>query len=262
MNKKVAIVKDKNIPKAVRKAVKQVGLPKVRGKRVLVKPNCNSPDPYPGTTNPAVVVEVVRICEEAGAKAIIVGDKSSVFWPHYSTRRVMKVIGLWGALKKTSAKIMPFDKGEWVKVKPKKANHWPRGFKIPKILTEVETIISVPVIHTHGMAGVSLSLKNSVGLIDGWSRKKMHLGRHLQEKVAEINLAYEVDLVVLDGSKAFISGGPAHGELVEPNTIVAARQRVQADITAYQLLVKWGASLPESAELHPQIAYALKIGLK
>lgn len=261
MNDKVAIVKNPDVKKAVRMAVSQIGLPRIKGKKVLIKPNCNSPDKYPGTTNHEVVVEVVRLCQEAGASEIIIGDKSSVFWRE-STEQVMKVIGLWEALEATQAKILPFDKEKWVRVKPKTATHWKNGFKIPKILTEADSIISVPVIHTHGITGISLSLKNSVGVIDGWSRKRMHFAPGIQMKVAEINLAYEVDLVVLDGTKAFISGGPDKGELVEPNTVVVSKNRVQADIAAYKLLVEWGADLPMPPESHPQIAHAIKIGIK
>ncbi len=262
MVKEVAIVQNANIPRAVREVVSKVGLPKVKGKRVLIKPNCNSPDKFPGTTNPAVVVEVIKLCQEAGAKEVVVGDKSSIFWPHCRTPKVMKVIGLWDAALATGAKILPFDEGEWVRVKPEKAAHWPQGFRVPKILTEAEVIISVPVIHTHGMAGVSLSLKNSVGLLPAIDRMKMHLARDFQQKIAEINLAYEVGLVVLDGSKAFVDQGPNKGTVVQPNTIVASHSRVQADLAAYQLLVDWGAKLPLPPESHPQIAQALKIGVE
>lgn len=257
---KVAIAKNKDIKKAVREVVGKVGLPRVKGKKVLIKPNCNSPDKYPGTTNPEVVVEVIKLCQEAGAKEIIVGDKSSVFWLD-STESVMKKIGLWQAVEKTGAKILPFDKDKWVEVRPEGALHW-RRFKVPKTLTEAEVIISVPVIHTHRITNISLSLKNSVGILDGWNRKVMHLAGDIQEKVAELNLAYKVDLVVLDGTRAFISGGPDKGEMVEPNIIVASRSRVRADIAAYKLLVKWGAKLPLPPESHPQIAHAIKMGIE
>jgi len=261
MTGKVIVVKNSDIKKAVREAVRKVGLPRVRGKKVLIKPNCNSPDKFPGTTNPEVVIQLIKLCQEAGAKDITVGDKSSVFWRE-STEEVMRFIGLWDAVQETGAKILPFDKKEWIHVKPEKATHWKRGFKIPKILAEAEIVISVPVIHTHSITGISLSLKNSVGILDGWSRRKMHFTPGIQEKIAELNLAYEVDLVVLDGTKAFISGGPDTGELVESNTIIASKSRVQADITAYRLLVDWGADLPLSPESHPQIAHAIKIGVK
>jgi len=174
----------------------------------------------------------------------------------------MKIIGLLAALEKTSAKIMPFDKDEWVQVRPEKSTYWKNGFKIPKCLTQTEIIISVPVIHTHSITGVSLSLKNSVGFLDSWSRKKMHFFGHIQERVAELNLVYQVDLVVLDGTRAFISGGPSRGELVEPMTLVVSKSRVQADIAAYQLLIDWGAKLPLPPERHPQIAHAMEIGIK
>jgi uncharacterized protein (DUF362 family) len=261
MTLQVAIVKNSDIKKAVQEAVEKIGLPQVKGKRVLIKPNCNSPDKFPGTTNPEVVVEIIKLCQKAGAREIIIGDKSSVFWRE-STEKVMKAIGLWQAVEKTKAKILPFDKDEWLRVKPGKASHWKLGFKIPKVLTEAEVIVSVPVIHTHRITKISLSLKNSVGVIDGLSRKLMHVNPNIQKKIAEINLAYEVDLVVMDGTKAFISGGPDKGDLVEPNTIVASRSRVQADIASYKLLVEWGADLPLPPESHPQITRAIEIGIK
>lgn len=90
----------------------------------------------------------------------------------------------------------------------------------------------------------------------------MHISRNLQEKIAELNLAYEVDLVVLDGSRVFISGGPDKGELAEPQTTVASKSRVQADIAAYKLLVDWGANLSLPPENHLQIKHAIKIGVK
>ena len=261
MAQKAAIVKNSDIKKAVREAVQKVGLPNVRDKRVFIKPNCNSPDKFPGTTNPEVVVEVIKLCQEKQPKEIIIGDKSSIFW-FENTEKTMRVIGLWDVVQRTGAKIFPFDKSKWIRVTPEKATHWKKGFKIPKILTEVDLIISIPVIHTHRITGISLSLKNSVGILDGWHRKIMHLSRDIQEKIAELNLAYEADLVVLDGSKAFISGGPSSGEEVQPDTIVASRSRVQADIIAYKLLVDWGADLPLPPQSHPQIARAIEIGVK
>lgn len=257
---RVAIVKNRDISRATREAVERIGLPKVKGKKVLIKPNCNSPDKYPGTTNPEVVVQVVRLCQKAGAREVIVGDKSSIFWLK-STEKVMKAIGLWQAVEKTGAKILSFDQDEWVEVKPKKALHW-KAFRIPKVVTQAEVIISVPVIHTHRITNISLSLKNSVGILDGWNRKVMHLAGDIQEKIAELNLVYEVDLAVLDGSRVFISGGPDKGEMVEPQTIVASESRVQADIAAYKLLTKWGAKLPQPPQSHPQIAHASKMGIK
>lgn len=258
----VAIVENSDIKRAVREAVRKIGLPRVKNKRVLIKPNCNSPDKFPATTNPEVVVQIIKLLKEAKAKEIIVGDKSSIEHWLLGTKRIMSLIGLWEAVQREKVKIFSFDDEGWIRVKPKGASHWRWGFKIPKILKEVDVIISAPVIHTHRLTGISLSLKNSVGVLSAWDRRTMHFTRHLQEKIAEINLAYEVDLVVMDGTKAFISGGPHQGEMVEPKTIVVSKSRVQADIAAYKLLVDWGADLPLPPESHPQIAQAMKIGVK
>ncbi|MCX8168751.1 MAG: hypothetical protein N3E39_00785 [Candidatus Methanomethylicia archaeon] len=43
----------------------------------------------------------------------------------------------------------------------------------------------------------------------------------MRELIAEINLAYTVNLIVLDDVKRFIPGGPTHGEEVDSSVIIA-----------------------------------------
>ena len=42
-----------------------------------------------------------------------------------------------------------FENEDWIRVKPERAKNWPKGFRIPARLKEVDHIISVPVLHTH-----------------------------------------------------------------------------------------------------------------
>ena len=46
-----------------------------RGDRVLVKPNFNSPDTYPGSTDPGFLRTVIELLLEAGAK-VTIGESS------------------------------------------------------------------------------------------------------------------------------------------------------------------------------------------
>lgn len=58
-----------------------------RGDKVLVKPNFNSPDPYPGSTDLAFLSAVLEILLEAGAR-VTVGESSGGIWR--PTRKVFQ----------------------------------------------------------------------------------------------------------------------------------------------------------------------------
>ena len=60
-----------------------------KGDRVLLKPNLAYPYPPPATTDPRVVEAVARLCLEAGAAEVFIGDSTS-----YSCKNIMG-FGRW-----------------------------------------------------------------------------------------------------------------------------------------------------------------------
>jgi hypothetical protein len=71
------------------------------------------------------------------------------------------------------------------------------------------------------------------------------------------------DLVIVDGRKAFVSGGPNKGELVEPGIIMASGDLVAIDIEALKILGSYKANnrLPPNPCDSPQIVTAIRHGL-
>ena len=59
--------------------------------------------------------------------------------------------------------------------------------------------------------------------------------------IAEINKFYPADVVVMDGLKAFVTGGPEKGDLVEPGVLLASRDRVAIDAVGVAILRIFGA---------------------
>ena len=53
---------------------------------------------------------------------------------------------------------------KWVKISPAKARAWLKGFTVPKILNEVDCVISIPGIKTHSIAAFPMAIKNWVGI--------------------------------------------------------------------------------------------------
>jgi uncharacterized protein (DUF362 family) len=63
----------------------------------------------------------------------------------------------------------------------------------------------------------------------------LHLS-YLQEKIAELNTLFNVDLIIMDARKCFITRGPAEGEVREPNLILASDDRIAIDVEGIKII--------------------------
>ena len=252
----------------VRKAVELAGGMDFikKGDSVLIKPNLNTGDPPPASTDPEVVYEVIRMVKEKKPSRVVVGDRSS-FWSN--TLSCMKQNGLYDVIKQAGAEVFPFEEDKWVSVRPVNAVNWKNGFKIPKIIEEVDHIISIPVLKTHSIATFSMAIKNWVGII---SPKDRSIGLHLFNQkepvfgnmVAEIHLARKPSFIVTDCTKAFVEEGPSKGKVAEPNIVYATSDIVANDIVGLSLLKALGTEdriQNKSVWEHPQIIRAVELGL-
>jgi len=209
------------------------------GQKVLIKPNVNSDDPAPGTTHPEALAEVVRLTKAKGAY-VVVGDRSN---PNWKTIPAMKKTGMYDAAEAAGAdEIIGFEDEEWVRVTPERAESWPKGFRIPKRLSEFDHIISVPVLHTHSITGYSLGIKNLVGLIHPTDRFLFHASPNRDKMIAEISLAIKSALTIIEGTKAFIAGGPSHGTMKETKVYLASKDLLAADAVGVTVLKKEGTN--------------------
>lgn len=253
---------EQDLLSSVRTSVELIGgLEKVvsAGDRVMVKPNFNSPDPYPGSTDLDLLRTVVHLIKEAGAK-VTVGESAGGIWR--PTRIVLEKLGAVRALAEMGVEVIAFDDRprDWVTVKID--GDYLHEVTVPRSAYEADRIVYVPCMKTHVIARFTLSLKLAMGIIHPGQRRGLHV-RNLEQKVAEINLVWQPDLIIMDGRKAFVSGGPGKGELVEPGVIMASGDMVAIDVEALKILGSYEANnrlLPNPCD-SPQIATALRHGL-
>ncbi|TET19692.1 DUF362 domain-containing protein [Candidatus Bathyarchaeota archaeon] len=204
---------------------------------VLVKPNLNSDDAFPGSVHPVTLRTVLRLLLDKGVPKdeIVVGDMSGPRW--LPTRRVMELNGTLNVVKEFGVRASFFEDEEWVKVKPEKATTWPDGFRLARTVYDASRIISLPCLKTHRYGGVfTLSLKNAVGVINPADRSYLHNSERMRSLIAEINLGYSCDLVVLDGMRCFVSGGPDKGKVASPGVMIAGSDRVAIDAVGVSIL--------------------------
>ncbi|MFQ5866889.1 MAG: DUF362 domain-containing protein [bacterium] len=263
----VGMARGDSVADSVRRAIKLAGsLDFIKsGQSVLVKPNVNSDDPYPGTTNPELVFEVVNMVREKDPQIIIVADRSNPWW---DTLKAMKKVGIYEAAVQGGAEVVVFSKGDYVKVNPENSYHWPQGFYLPDLVRQVDHIISLPVAKTHIIADFTMGIKNWVGLIPPSDRKFLHLKErekeHFGSMISEIHLGKKPTFLVMDATKVFLSGGPSHGDLAEPGLVIASSDLVANDVTGLALLKTLG-TIEEiqrrSVWDQPQIKRAVELGL-
>jgi uncharacterized protein (DUF362 family) len=238
----VAIVKTQDRGAGVEQALALLDIGPLQGQTVFLKPNFNSADPFPGSTHNDTLAALVRALQVRGAGPITVGDRSGMG----DTRRVMErkdIFRLADELGFEALVLDELDAAGWERMQPP-GSHWNRGFAIARPVLDAEVVVQTCCLKTHRFGGhFTLSLKNSVGLVakqipgERYNyMRELHMSRHQRLMIAEVNLAYRPDLILMDGLEAFVKGGPAQGQRVAPGVIVAGTDRVAVDAVGVAIL--------------------------
>ncbi len=227
-----------------------------QGETVMVKPNYNSPDPFPASTDLEFLEVVIRLLQECEAK-VLVGESSGGLWR--PSRNTLARAGVTDVAARTGVDLIVFEDHprDWVTVKVP-GDHLQK-VTVPLSAYEAGKIVYLPCMKTHRLARFSLSLKLAMGLMHPGERRGMHMG-NLESKIAEINLALQPDLILMDGRKAFVTGGPDKGDVVEPGVIMASGDMVAVDIEALKVILAYKAEnrLPSDPWESSQIVSALE----
>lgn len=205
------------------------------GDKVLLKPNLNTADPYPASSDPEFLKAVIEVVKEANPSEIIIGDSCTLL---LKTEKIMSCLNFHALEKDYGIKTVNFDQGKYIKKKIQ--GKYLKSISIPAVLEEVDKLILLPCLKVHRFARFTMSLKLGVGIMKKIERTFLHMS-HLEEKIAELNLAYTPALIILDGRKAFITYGPDKGDLVEPNVLMAGPDRIALDVEALKILKSFPA---------------------
>ncbi|MBW1996055.1 MAG: DUF362 domain-containing protein, partial [Deltaproteobacteria bacterium] len=222
----VSIISTENreLKEAIGLAVDKIGgLNKVLapGDRVLLKANFNSDDPPPAITDPAFLTAVVELMREQGIDNLTLGERSG--WPWMPTARVLKEMGIFTTAESLDLPVIDFDQGPWMDVRlGREAKYWDK-IAYHKSLKEFDKIVFLPCMKHHFLARFTMSIKLTVGLTHPKDMIHLHADRHMGKtdepmelKMPEMALPVTPDLIIMDGRKAFVTDGPANGELVKP----------------------------------------------
>lgn len=224
------------------------GLSDYSGKKVAVKANYNSADPFPASTHPETLEAIVNELKEANVGELTLAERSGMG----NTRSVLEKTGVFQLSTKLGFRVVALDeldKDGWQRI-GRAGTHWLRGFYISKLFTSADKIIQTCCLKTHRFGGhFTMSLKNSVGIVAKrvpggiydymW---ELHGSPYQRLMIAEINRFYGVDLVVMDAMRAFVNRGPEAGDVVEPGLLLAGFDRVAMDAVGVAILRSYGST--------------------
>jgi len=269
----VSVVSTEN--RALREAVKTAvdsigGIRKALtpGDRVLLKPNFNSDDPYPASTDLGFLKAVVEILREEGITDLTLGERAG--WPWMPTADVLEEMEVFKACADLDLPVLNFDSGPWMDVRLGDKARWWTKVAYHKSLKDFDKIVFLPCQKHHFLARFTMSLKLSVGLTNPAEMAYLHADRNrgkadepMELKMVELGIPVGPDLIIMDGRKSFVTAGPDIGEVVEPKVIIASGDRIALDVEGVKIL----KSYPRDNLLQmpvweiPSIARAVELGL-
>lgn len=200
-----------------------------RGAVVWVKPNIGW-DRKPETaanTNPDVVATIIRLCFEAGAKTVKVGDNSCNPGP-----KSYESSGIAAAAKAAGAKVIQLDASRF-----KETNIGGERLKSIPVYPEIldsDLVINVPIVKHHRLANATMCMKNYMGVVE----KRGTFHQSLPTYIADLTKYLKPRLSILDATRILTANGPMGGNLSDVDTKLTLAAGI--DVVA---LDAWGAEL-------------------
>jgi len=213
-------------------------------KKVVIKPNLVEPLDPPITTPVELVAVLAAYIHAAHPHLeILIGEGSGS--SSHDTLQIFHAMGYTSLANLGYIRLMDLNETPLRHLQNPDCHRWPEMY-LPEIVFE-SFLISVPVLKAHSLAGVTLTMKNMMGLAppahyqQGGPWKKSSFHRKIQEAVFDLNRYRTPDFTLLD---ATIGMQEAHlwGPTCDPppNRLAAAYDPVAIDAYGCGLLgVDW-----------------------
>ncbi len=203
------------------------------GANVIVKPNicvAYHTYEYAATTNPWVVGTLVKMCFEAGAASVKVMD-----YPFGGTQqKAYEISGIREQVEAAGGEMAYMLSYNYVTT-PNPAGKALKTTDVYEDILKADVLINVPIAKQHGSSGLTLGMKNLMGVIQ--NRSALHYNG-LHQCIADLNALIKPQLTVVDAVRILTANGPTGGSLADVqklDTVIASRDVVAADSYAASL---------------------------
>ena len=202
-----------------------------KGQSVAIKPNFSVPrtPDQAATTNPVMVAALVRRCLAAGASEVRVID-----YPFTNAQMCLENSGIRREVEAAGGLVYATNKLSAQYYKQVNAGGTVlQTMQYAKDVLDADVFISFPILKHHNGTGLTMGLKNMMGLV--WDRGFFHR-TDLHRTIAECAAFKKPDLVVMDAVRGITTHGPmGPGTIREYNQVIFSTDPVAADAYGAEL---------------------------
>ena len=221
------------------------------GQSIVIKPNFSVPrtPDQAATTNPTMVAALVKRCQAAGAKSVKVID-----YPFTNAQMCLENTGIRRAVESAGGKVYAINKLSTEFYTASNAGGSVlQQLQYSRDVLEADVFISFPILKHHNGTGLTMGLKNMMGLV--WDRGFFHR-TDLHQTIAELAAFKRPNLVIMDAVRGITTHGPmGPGTIKEYNQLIFSVDPVAADAYGAELFGMKATDVP-----HIGIAAGLGVG--
>ena len=223
-----------------------------KNQTVVIKPNIGW-DTIPeraANTNPKLIGQIVKHCFDAGAKDVYVFDHTCDDW-----RSCYSSSGIEKAAKDAGAKVVPGNSESYYQHVDIPSGKRLKETTVHELILESDVFINVPILKSHGGAGLTISMKNLMGVV--WDRRFWHRN-DLHQCIADYPTFKVPDLNIVDAYSVMKKNGPrgvSEADVVTLKSQIISTDIVAADTAAAKLFGKDPSDID-----YIKIADEMKIG--
>ncbi|MDI6806638.1 MAG: DUF362 domain-containing protein [Candidatus Aenigmarchaeota archaeon] len=200
-----------------------------KAERVLVKPNIVSYESYPTTTHPATLEACLEFLSYFGKEILVAdgpavdaGDSNKIIESH----PLKSICNLYGV------EFLDLSDKEMKRVKTQNFE-----LELSTIPFNYDFIISLPVLKSHGVCGLTGALKNQYGFLSPKDKVVLH-GKNIHLAIAELNQVIKPNLYIVDAVQTLINTNERRhgGEPKELGYMLGGEDPVSLDVAGFGLL--------------------------
>ena len=224
--------------------------------KVVIKPNIgwDASVERAANTHPELVSRIIKHCLDAGAREVVVFDHTCDRW-----ERTYESSGIEAAVKGAGGVMAPGHVGRhYAKVGVPGGENL-KNAQVHELVLEADVFINVPVLKHHGGAGLTIGMKNNMGIV--WDRGEWHRNG-LHQCIADFAMVRKPDLTVVDAYRMLMKNGPrgvSENDAALRKAQIISRDPVAADAAAAKLFGIDPAKIPYIRIAHEKGAGAMDL---
>lgn len=225
-------------PEAIAAAIPSDHLPRIRGRRVVLKTNLiEYRKAQPIHTDPRFVRKAIAAFGLLGAADVTVAEGPG---HRRDTDFLLAVSGLGETLRDAGVRFVDLNlDATSIRAIPGRRLSGLERLHLPRTVTDADYVVSMPKMKTHHLVGITVSLKNVFGILPGsrygWPKNFFHF-RGIGASILDANRTAAPDLALVDGVVGMQGDGPLNGDAVASGVVVVGADLASVDATCCRLM--------------------------